>query len=80
MELFTTLKRFIQEEHLWLSKVCTKKEAIDIDTKKPAGQLVSGSKESGITPITGFDAKLIDLFDYAKSAQSQYRGAIIYSR
>ena len=26
---------------------------------KPAGQLVSGSKESGITPITGFDAKLI---------------------
>lgn len=27
--------------------------------KKPAGQLVSGSKESGITPITGFDAKLI---------------------
>ena len=47
---------------------------------KPAGQLVSGSKESGITPITGFDAKLIDLFDYAKSAQSQYRGAIIYSR
>ena len=34
MELFTTLKRFIQEEHLWLSKVCTKKEAIDIETKK----------------------------------------------
>ena len=34
MELFTTLKRFILEEHLWHSKVCTKKEAIDIETKK----------------------------------------------
>lgn len=45
MELFTTLKRFIQEEHLWHSKVCTKKRSDSSD-----GLLNENSTPS--TPLT----------------------------